>query len=324
MNTRIIVFILTGLFLFPQISGSQTKPELTMNTSGRVNDIVYREGLLVAATDAGIVDVFDVNKGTLNQQIQLPAIADFMGDPYTPSVLSIDYLPKANRYLLVSEGAGGKRNVWIKEYGLLRPIFKETPMQIKKARFIGESWILFGLVDNELILYDYIKGKQIYRKQVSLFLFSDFALDDNGKLIQAAILSETGEVVVVDVLSGTSTNTAISSGSNRTNALDYGNGIIISGNQDNQVLIHDISSGLIETYMADSPVFAVGISPLATRGAFQKNASGDFSIIDLIQKKITATISGQSSAISNIIFIDEIRLISTTENKMIQLWKISK
>lgn len=69
-------------------------------------------------------------------------------------------------------------------------------------------------------------------------------------------------------------------------------------------------------------IYSTGLSPSGKKVVFAMDEQDDISVYDTSTKSKLAILKGQKSTLNNIIFIDENRLFSSSEDNVVLMWKI--
>ena len=315
-------FILPAIFIFINVFAAKSiPPEFSLKASGGVYDFVVDGNILYAATDAGIIDVFNFKTKKEIKKIQIPDIKDFNGESVPPKLFSVDKLNGIDGILAVSQGTNGFRNVFLyRENKLVKILSSEKDkLFVKRATFIDKNLIMLGLLSNELILFDINNKKQIYRKQLSTAVFSDFTTDFTRKItvtceesgIIRAVNSHTGQIM------------GIFSGMNLDNVFKvaYADLTFITAGQDRKVGVYKWGS---EQYYLNSDfiVYCVGIDKQAKFGAYSANENNDIYVFDTDTRQILYKLKGQKSTQTKIYFLSGSKIISSSEDEYIMFWKL--
>ncbi|KAA3610190.1 MAG: hypothetical protein D8M58_06830 [Calditrichaeota bacterium] len=319
----LIYFLISNLLILLPLSGTEIHPAGQLKASGNVVDMVYKNGLIVAGTDAGKIDIFHLNNRKKVITLTLKPIEDFYGDPMPPKVFSVDFIDeKANDILVVSEANAGKRNLFLinKKNIIVEIIPADESLFVRKARFINKENLLIATMSSELILKNILTQKNIYSTQISQSLFSDFDLDNS--YLKAAVSSESGEIDIIDVYNGNILKTLKNGNLDNVYKTGFSKTKIITAGQDRKAAIYDIASGNFDTYDSQFLVYAANLSPKETIAVFSSNENGDMAIIDVKRKKITHTLVGQESMLNTIIFVDEKNLVSSSDDPNIKIWSL--
>jgi WD40 repeat protein len=313
----IIVFI-SVLFT----SNNFIKPAYYLKASGLVTDFVIDGSILYAATDKGVVDVFNTKTKRRQNTIKVPLIKDFFGNQKAPKIYSIDKLRDKKGILLTSQGVDGFRDIYIcTEQQIIKIINSKTDrFLIKKARFVDNQNILLGLLSNELILYNITKKSIVYRKQLSTSSFSDFCL--NKTRTQVASTDEGGVVHLLEV--GKGNRIKKFSGNNVDNIyqIDFKNDVIICGGQDRRVAVYHINSDIQYYLNSNFLIYSVGLSPSGKYGGYVATEDNEIYVFDIATKQKLHTLKGQKSTLTKIFFVNDNELITSSEDEYIMFWKL--
>ena len=295
------------------------KPYVIAQTSGSVTDFVIDNNLLYAATDEGKIDIIDIESGECTKQIKVPPTHDFMGDEIPSKIYSVDKFN--DKIVYVWQGHHGFRNISLKQNGVTTKIVDadEDKLLVKKIRFVDENHVLLGLLSNELILFNINNSKEIYRKQISAYSFSDFALNKARSKVVTA--DESGITHLIIVSTG---NIVLSLQENNVDNIyqvDYKNGIIITAGQDRRVGIYN--TVLSEAYyrQEDFLVYSASLSSDGKTGAFSASEDNYITLFDTESNSITATLKGHNSTITKIKILDNNTIVSSAEEPIIIIWK---
>ncbi len=299
----------------------EVKPFLQIEAKGTVKDIMIDKERLYIATDAGVVQVYDISKNKFVKEIALEKIKDFMGDSIPAKVLSVDYMQ--GRFIFLSDsGKGGYTNLWMHEnnetMALLTPKDKSA---IIKARFVDKEHILLGFLGNEVALFD-VKAKKIrYKRQLSPSKFSDLALNEDRS--RAVFSCESGVLNVIETKSGK--NVQVLEGANLDNVykVDYKNGKVSGAGQDRRGSLYDVKSGKGEFFQGKFLIYATGLSPSASKVAYAMDEENNIWIYNVATKSRIALLKGQKSTLNAIVFKDEETLFSASDDKTIMMWKLN-
>lgn len=315
---RYVIFILFGLATQHSIA---LEPEYVLKTKGAVTSIFIENNTLYAATDAGCIDVFDWKKRSHLKSITFPMIKDFMGDEMPPKIYSIDKWPGQDRMIVVTQGSHGFRNIYLLKDGNKTKLLDadKDKMMIKKALFVEEGKIIMATLGNEVMLYDLNKKSFIYQKQISSSVFSDVELNDDRSI--AASTEESGIIHLIDVRTGEITKDL--SGMNLDNIyqLVYNNQTIIGAGQDRRASVYSTNSK--HKYYLESTfiVYCVGLSNDGKWGAFSYGEDNDVKVFNTITKAEKAILKGQKSTLTQIKFVEDDYIITSSEDRDIMVWK---
>lgn len=309
--------ILLGSLLF----GGDIAPRLSIQASGNVQNIVIQNGHIVAGTNAGTIDVYHLDNGSVVQKIVFDKIKDFTGDAIAPKVFSVDVLEGSETYLAVVQASNGARQLVVVDKGVVKEVIPSSAnLFINKAKFIDASHVLIALMSNELVLMDLKSGKKIYQSQINPSHFSDFALNESKSLVASSC--ESGEITISDVASGKTQ--FVLSGGNVDNVykVDFKNQKVLGAGQDRRGIVYDAKTKSFDRFDGDFLLYAGALSPSAKRAAFAFNEQNDIVIFDLFSKAKLHTLKGQKSTLNTIVFVGENELVSGSDDQFILLWRL--
>jgi len=312
-------FVLLMLFFISIVFSREITPQKEIKMQGNVMDIAIVDDLLYASTDGGTLEVYDIKNDKFVNTIKLKKIHDFMGDLMPPKVYSADFIN--GKIILLAEGENGSRELYINENGVTtKVITPKDKLTMNKAKFVDDSHVFIGLLSNEIILYDFNKKKQLYKKQLSQSKFSDFAL--NEKKDKAVISCESGINYLVDVKTGDVIREL--KGGNKDNVfkVSFKNSKVSAGGQDRVGAVYDSSTGSYETYNAPFLIYATGLSKDATMVAFAFGVDNEIVIFDTSTNSKKYTLKGQKSTLNSIVFYDKETIFSGSDDKFIMKWSL--
>ncbi len=298
------------------------KPIDSIEINGTVKDMVLRENLLVVATDMGHIEVKDIdNNNSSIQNIAIPNVKDFMGDEIPARVMSTDKI--ANRYLLLSDsGKNGYSNLFIYDNNLTQILSAKDKEAIIKARFIDKEHILLGYLSNEVALLDLKSKKESYRVQLSESKFSDFAL--NVDKSQAVFACESGVLSVVDVKTGKILKELKGQNLDNVYKVDFKKGMVSGAGQDRRGSLYDVNTGKGSYIAGAFLIYATALSPSSSKVAFAMDEKNNISIYNSSSKTKIALLKGQKSTLNVIIFKDENKIISASDDSTILVWDLKQ
>jgi WD40 repeat protein len=254
------------------------------------------------------------------KEVFIPDVKDFMGDIMPARVMSTDMI--GEKYLLLSDsGIGGYANLFIHENGkTIKMIGPEDKKPLIKARFINANNVLLGYLSNEVSLFDLTTKQEKYRVQLSESKFSDFALNEDKSLV--VFSCESGVLSLVDVQSGKVVRTLEGQNVDNVYKVDYKHGMVSGAGQDQRGSLYEVKTGK-GTYIKGSfLIYATGLSPQADKVAFAMDEKNNISIYDTFSKSKLALLKGQKSTLNVIIFKDEKRLFSASDDNTVMIWDL--
>ena len=294
-------------------------PTSIIDINGTVKDMVLDGDNLIVATDMGHIEIINTINNKKIRYINIPDIKDFMGDVTPARVMSSDAIN--NKYLLLSDsGKSGYTNLFIYENNLTQILSPKNKNTIIKARFIDSTHILLGYLSNEVSLLDLTTKKEKYKVQLSESKFSDFALnEDKSKVVFAC---ESGVLNLVDVKSGKILKELKGQNVDNVYRVDFKNNIISGAGQDRRGSIYSASSGKGSYITGDFLIYSTALSPNSSKVAFSMDEKNNISIYNRFNKSKIATLKGQRSTLNAIIFKDEKRIFSSSDDSSIMVWDL--
>ncbi|WP_294957432.1 hypothetical protein [Sulfurovum sp.] len=318
MKKLLFFFVLS----LPLWSTMTFNPVDSIEINGTAKDMVLEGDHLVVATDMGHIEVHDTVKKEKIKEISIPDVKDFMGDIAPARVMSTDTID--GKYLLLSDsGKGGYSNLYLyDDHNLTQLLSAEDKEAIIKARFIDGTHILLGYLSNEVALLDITTKKERYKVQLSESKFSDFALNEDKT--QAVFACESGVLSIVDVQSGKMLKELKGQNLDNVYKVDFKHGMVSGAGQDQRASLYDVASGKGDYIKGHFLIYATALSPLADKVAFAMDEKNNISIFNTSTKSKIALLKGQKSTLNVIIFKDENRLFSASDDNTIMIWDLEK
>ena len=310
------------LFTLSTFAFTTVSPVATIDINGTAKDMVLSANKLLVATDMGHIEVYDSETREKLQEISIPDVKDFMGDITSARVMSTDVI--ADQYLLLSDsGKGGYSDLYLFKAGKLTKILgPEDKEAIIKARFVDETHILLGYLSDEVALLDTKSKKELYRTQLSESKFSDFML--NEKKTEAVFSCESGVLSIVDVKSGKVKKELQGQNVDNVYKVDFKAGKVSGAGQDRRGSLYDVERGTGSYIEGSFLIYGTALSPSAKKVAFAMDEKNNISIYNTATKSKVALLKGQKSTLNVIIFQDENRLFSASDDNKIMVWDLNK
>ncbi len=309
--------LISLLFCFSMLFSQNLIPTQTYIASGGVTDLVLKDKLLYISTEASIIDVFDLSTSELINSIKVPKVKDFIGDLINAKIYSIDVIN--DKIILVAQGEKGFRNIYEYVNKKLVPIITiDKRMYIAKVKYLNKDSIIFGLLTNQIFVYNLKEKKFLWEVQASQSKFSSFALnEDKSKIIVA---DESGALKQLNTKDGKIQK--IYSGLNVDNIfqVDIKNGIIITAGQDRRCAIYEKYNQYYKK--ADFLIYSAGLSPSGKLAGFANNEENDVTIFNTKTKKELYTLKGHKMTLTNILFKNENELYSSSDDNEVYYWKL--
>lgn len=294
-------------------------PQKSYHASGAVVDMVVEGQRLYAATNVGIVDIFDIKSAKKVQTIRVPRIRDFMGDLVDSKIYSVDLIDQ--RLAILSQASGGFGRLHIFHNGELQEVIGEkAKLNIAKANFLDSHTLIVATLGSEIIQYDLKNKKQRWLKQVSHSKFSNFAL--NEKKDEIVIADESGDLKLLRTADGSLIR--VLSGQNVDNVfqVDYKNGVIATAGQDRRIVIYDMKNGV--TYYKSSPflIYSAALSPTAAIAAYSSDENNNITLFETQTKKDIDLYGANKMTITKILFLNEKEFLVSSDDTRINYYTI--
>ncbi len=311
-----IFFILIALYLH-SFSMQTLTPTFSLIAKGDVQDILYDNGLLYAANSNGSIEIFDITTKTAIKTISLPNIVDFVGDTIPAKIYSIDLIE--DKLLIVSQGMKGYRNLWLYENDTLTKIFDiDKKYFIQKASFIAQDKILFGLLSNQLGVYNLSTKKEEYLIQVSHSSFSHFKVSPDKQTF--ATTDESGIVRIFNAQTGKLIEELEALNLDRVYQVDYKNGVVLTAGQDRKSVIYPANA---QAYSLDFDflLYSCGLNTDSSYGAISYNEKNEILVFDISTQEYLYNLTGPKATLTQILFISTNELFASSDSNIINFWK---
>ena len=316
-----IKYFLLSIFCSVSWAAQVLAPIDTIEINGTVKDMVIEGNKLLAATDMGHVELYDTETREKIKEISIPDVKDFMGEIMPARVMSADMLDE--KYLLLSDsGKGGYSNLHIYDKKLIQIYSAQDKKAIIKARFVDATHVLLGYLSNEVALLDIVTKKEIYRQQLSESKFSDFALNEEKSKV--VFSCESGVLSVVDVKSGKVIKELKGQNVDNVYKVDYKQGKISAAGQDRRGALYDVKSGQGAYIEGKFLIYATALSPSAQKVAFSMDEQNNIYIYNRSSKSEIAVLKGQKSTLNVILFKNENKIYSASDDSTIMVWDLKE
>jgi len=289
-----------------------------MKADGDILDILVQNGKIYATTDSSVVDIFDIKTKRIQKVIKFTKIKDFLGDVNDAMIFSVDKI--GNNLLFVSQGKEGFSRVYLYKNNKKYLLFDtKDKLPVVKAKFISKDKIIMALLGSRILLYDLKNKKFIYLKQISESKFSDFKLNSDKSIIILA--DESGEAIKINAKNGKIIK--IFKGQNLDNVyqIDYKNHIIAVASKDRRCGIYKDDGTLSYYKKGNFLVYSVGLSMDGKLCGYANNFKNDVVIFRVNGGENIYKLVGDKSPVSNIIFLNKDRILTTSKNK-IKIWSL--
>lgn len=304
------------IFLILLVSHA-AQPYKKITTKNLITSINLYGDELYISSDAGLVEVYDINNTKKLREIKLDQIYDYFGDAIYPKIFSTHTIDGKN-ILILSQDSNGSSKIQIYNDGGFRKIELNNTSFVNKAYFIDKDRILIGLLSNEIILYSLSKDKIMWITQPSQAVFSDLIVANDF----AFSTTEGGIIYIIDIESGKIIKTLEGANFDNVYMLASAKDILLSAGRDKTCGVYDIKSGefrRLETHFLN---YAVGISKDSTFGAISDNENNDILIFDTKTLDKIDILKGGDALPNKIIFIDNHHIVAGFDSRNVLFWKI--
>ena len=312
------LFFISNLFIL-NINAKDLAPTSSLLASGGVTDLVLNNDKLYVATAASSVDIFNIKTQEKINSIKMPQIKDFLGDIIDSKIYSVDVLEE--NILILSQGEKGGRNLDIYKDGKFESIIKDTQRQfIARAKFLDENHIIYGLLSNQIYLYD-IKNKKIIKEiQVSQSKFSNFKLtQDKTKLV---VCDESGVINMLDSKNFDIIKTFRYQNLDNVFQVDIKDNLILTAGQDRRAAVYNLDTKNAYYKEYSFLVYAAALSPSTKLAAVASDEENNVTIFDTSSQANLYKLTENKATLSNILFLNENEIIVTSDDKQINYYKI--
>jgi len=321
MKTLLNTFLLFTVVSFYSFSSTVEK---ILEVGSAVSEIRYFSGKIFVATERGKLEIFDIHSGERLETIQYPKFKDFAGDFQPPKVFSIDISPDGKKIISVVQSERGGRDVYLyQDKNLKKIIDRKKHLQIGKVRFLDNTSVVFGLLGDEVVLFNLSKNEIIYRNPVGMSFFSDMEINTDKTKI--AVVDESGDIKIVDVKTGKVLKVIEEMNKDKIFDVDFRNNKTISGGRDKKAVFYNLENDKYKIFYADDfMVFSVALSPSGKKGAYLYNDKFDVRVVDTETGDLITVLKGHKATPSNILFIDDNQLIIGCDDGKLYIWRLKK
>ncbi len=312
-------FLILSIFIILSISAKEITPYRYVTASDAVSDFVKVGNTLVIGTEEGTIDIYDLKKDKIIDNIILEKQTNILGEEMGILIMSVDYLDGKIAFLTRRLNTWGDFYVY-ENKKLIKLIDNSEHITLQKLAFINKNLVIISTMGNELMLYDIEKKKFLYKKQLNLSSFSDFTLSEDKKYVFTA--DETPLTYKIEISSGKIIKEYSEANKRDVFSVDYKNKLLLSGGKDKRVILYKTPTSYKMT-KADFFVYTVALNPDATKAAYDKNEVNDISIIDTKTLKKLYLLKGHKQTTVKIDFFKEDELLSADEDNKLMFWKLN-
>jgi len=310
--------LLILVLFFTIISAKEIGPYKYVKASEAVTDFVKVGNLLIIGTEEGIIDIYDLEKDELIDQIKLPKVKNIFGNDIRSLITSVDYYQ--GKIIFIKRLLSGYHELYLYENKKLTKLLDESRyFSLKKVKFVNEQSVIIAFMSNEIMLYDLKNRKIVYKKLYNLASLSDIVLDEKREYIFTS--DETPQISKIDILTGKVVQKFFKANKRDIFSIDYKNGKLLSGGKDRRVILYQTPEKYTMT-KGDFFIYDVALNPDATKAAFVKNEENDISVIDTASMEEIMLLKGHDQTIIKIDFHTSNELISADEDDRLMFWRL--
>lgn len=299
------------------IAAHAIEPYKKITIDSLITSINLYENKLYISSDAGKVEIYDINNFKKVKEIKLDKIYDYFGEYFHPRIFSTHTIDGEN-ILIISQDSNGSSKIQIYNNSGFKKIKLNNTSFVNKAYFVDKDRILIGLLSNEIILYDINKDEILWEIQPSQAVFSDLIFNDRF----AFSTTEGGIVYIIEIDSGKIIK--ILEGANFDNVymLASAKDVLLSAGRDKTCGVYDIKNGEFKRLKTNFLSYAVGISNDSTLGAISDNENNDILIFNIKTLSKIDILKGGDALPNKIIFIDNSTIVAGFDSKNVLFWKL--
>ncbi len=314
----IFMFIfVTNLYSYQK----ELNPKYSLKASGAVTNIVLNNNLLIAATTASSVDIFDIDKKELVKKITIEKIKDFTNKQIDSKIYSTDIID--DKILILSQGESGGRDIFIYEDEKLQNIISSKDrLFIAYAKFLDSENIIYALLSNQIFIYN-IKEKTIKKElQISQSSFSHFILNDKKDTL--FIADESGIISLVDIKSFKKTKTFQGQNVDRVFQVDMKKDLLLTAGQDRRVAVYSLGFSKPYYINSDFLVYSAALSPSSKLAAFCFDEQNSVVVFDTQTREVLYKLNGNKALLTNILFLNENELFVSSDDENINFYNLKE
>ncbi len=293
--------------LLSTIYARDIKPAFTLKSKGIVNDFVVDKTKLYVANNEGSIEIFDLIKQKLIDEIIIKPLKTVKGDSVNANIISVDRYK--GKTLFVSTTTNGFKDVWLHDGNQLKQIINSNQkLTVRKAKFINDESFLLATVGHEVALYNNNDKYALYRKQLEQSTFTDIHISEDKNFMVTS--SESGRVTLSEVKTGKILKQLESLNVDNIFSIAYRKGNIITGGRDRRVGIYPKDD---QPYYIQSDFFVYGVSlsPSGNFGIYSSGLTHDLQLFNIKTKQNIDKLIGHNAIPTTIKFINEKELFSS-------------
>jgi WD40 repeat protein len=279
-----------------------------------ISKVAFDNKYLVSGLENGEIIIKDFKTLKKIDSIKLPMIKDFMDENIPMPIYSLDIL--GNKLLILGGGEDNRREVFI--FNLvskkLTKLF-ETKDTLMKGKFLDKNRVIFGLLSDEIIIYNLKSKKNEFKKQIGNYVFSTFV--KNGDKI--AIGDESGVLKIFNLKTHKITNI---SGFNKDKTISVGfrKNLVLNASSDMRIAVYNLKGDIRFSMKGKFLPYGADLSEKGDKLAFQIDDKNSIAVYNL-NKKLLKTLKGHKMPLNGLKFIGEDKILSFSPNEII-IWSI--
>ncbi len=312
------IIVLFGFVLL--LLGYSLNAQKVIATSAPVNDFVIDgENIIVSTTD-GTIEVYNIAGKNMLYKVQFEKTKDFAGNLFDTEVFKIVKI--GNVIIAVARGENGFNNIYKisnKKINLLIS-GNEIKSVVVDIAVSEDNMLLLGLLSNELVKYDIVERKIVYRKQISNYAFSAMCTDENKAFVFAT--DESGIVHKVKVSTGELLENYKGQNVDNVLCIDYSKGIVVCGGKDRRISTYNIYMNTGSHFDTGKFITTLAISPSGKKIVWYDTETDDLELISLSNNKDIVRLHGHISMVNKIKFISETKIVSAGIDNKVLFWTL--
>lgn len=283
-----------------------------------VNYISTYKNNLYISTNSGEVEIYDLQMRKKKDSIKLPNITDLWGESSAPRVFNTHTID-GKKILIVSQNNPDKSNLFISEGKKLTNIeLGEKRGIIKNAFFVSDDEIVLSISSFEIIRYNIARGEVVWSVKPNFEVFTDLRI--NGDL--AISTTEGGSLYLIDLKSGEVKRILKGANFDYIYMLGVAKNVALTAGRDKICGVYNLTNGDFKRIKAEFIIYAVAISGDSSRGAMNYNENGDILVFNTQSLAKLALLVGGNAPTSQVIFIDNSRVLATFGNDSVLFWTL--
>ncbi len=291
-----------------------------IKTSAPVSDFIIDGKELICSTTKGTIQYYSFPIGKKTKSIKFPKSKDFAGDLIDAEVFKLDKYK--NTVFALVRGKHGFNDIYSVVNSDKKLLIDGGSVNsvIVDIAISSDNMLLLALLSNELIKYDFINKKQIYRKQIGAYAFSTLCLSADKKTMFSS--DESGIVYQTNVLNGEVVKQYKGQSVDIVLSIDNAKGKIVCGGKDRRIAVYNQFTTNSFRINYDSFVTTIGINPSAKIMAWYNDLTNDIEIVDLSSKVTLKSLKGHNSMVNKILFVSDNKMVSAGIDNQIIIWSL--